>query len=156
MMMSDYIALAALFISLLSFTISLYFGYRDRVRIRAVSKLYNMSADFGTLYLEAKVVNHGRRIAILTMFGGKLDNGDWLGTHIGEDDHGIRLAENEYYIKKINRRALYQTDPSTGDLYEYEELWFEDSLGRRHTVRHSRRDIARLKEASNNADAGDG
>jgi len=82
--MSNYVALAPLAISVLSFSTSVYFGLLDRVRIKAVSKLYNMDPEFGPPYLEVKVVNHGRRVAILTMFGGKLDNGEWICTHIGE------------------------------------------------------------------------
>lgn len=151
MTMSDYISLAALAISVLSFTTSAYFGLLDRVRIRAVSKVYNADSGFGPAYIEVKVVNCGRRVAILTMFGGKLDNGSWIGTHIGESGKGIRLAENEYHVETINSADLQQYDPSDGDFREYEDFWFEDSLGRRHAVKHSRREIAKLKNASNNA-----
>ena len=115
-----------------------------------------MDPEFGPPFLEVKVVNRGRRVAILTTFGGKLDDGTWISTHIGKDGQGIKLAENEYHVERLNRRELQQVDPSTGDMREYEELYFEDSLGRRHSVRHSRRDIAKLKATSNKADAGDG
>lgn len=143
MTMSDYIAVSALVISVLSFATSVYFGLLDRVRIKAVSKLYNMDSEFP--FLEVKVVNLGRRVAILPTFGGKLDDGTSISAGIGKDGQGIRLAENEYHVERLNRDELRQVDPFTGDMHEYEELYFEDSLGRCHTVRHSRRDIAKLK-----------
>ena len=61
---SDYIAALALIVSLLSFGISLYSGLRDRVHLRAISKLYNLSGEFGPAYIKVKVVNRGRRPAI--------------------------------------------------------------------------------------------
>jgi hypothetical protein len=97
---SGCIAALALIVSLLSFGISLYFGLRDRVHLRAISKLYNLSGEFGPAYIEVKVVNRGRRPAILTMFGGELDNGGYIGTYLGEKGRGIRLEENEYHISR--------------------------------------------------------
>jgi hypothetical protein len=148
MTISDYIAVSALIISVLSFATSMYFGLLDRVRIKAVSKLYNMDPEFGPSFLEVKAINCGRRVTILTTFGAKLDDGSCVSTYIGKDGQGIRLAENEYHVEKLKMSDLKQVDPSTGDIREYEELYFEDSLGRRHTVRHSRQDIARLKATS--------
>jgi hypothetical protein len=136
----------ALIVSLLSFSISLYFGLRDRVHLRATSKLYNLSGEFGPAYIEVKVVNRGRRPAILTMFGGELDNGKWLGTYLGEKGRGIRLEENEYHIEKVSFSDLEQFDAVKEEVHEYIRLWFEDSLGRRHPVKKSKRNIQLLKK----------
>lgn len=148
MTISDYMATAALVVSFLSFGTSLYFGLRDRVNLKATSKLYYASGDpRHTAYIEVKVVNQGRRVAILTMFGGILVNGEWIGTYIGDKGKGIRLEENEYHIEKVSQRELSQYDPIEEDVNEYVELWFEDSLGRRHPVRDSIHNIQALKKA---------
>jgi len=143
---SDYMAAVALVISFLSFGVSFYFGFRDQVHLRATSKLYNGGEDFGPPYIMVRVVNHGRRVAILTMFGGELDNGAWIGTCMGKDGRGIRLAEHEYHVEKVSLEDLQEFAVPDEKTHEYTELWFEDSLGKRHPVRHSRRNIQKLKK----------
>ena len=147
MTVSDYMAAAALVVSFLSFGTSLYFGLRDRVKLRATSKLYNVGGEFGSAYIEVKVVNCGRRVAILTMFGGILANGEWIGTYIGDKGKGVRLEENDYHIEKVTYNTLHEFDYHEGELYEYVELLFEDSLGRRYPVKNSIHNIKALKKA---------
>ena len=138
---SDYIATSAFIVSLLSFGTAIYFGFRDRVHLKATSKLYK----FGHAYLEIKVVNYGRRPAILTMFGGELDNGKWRGTYLGGKEQCIRLEENEYHIEKVFFSDLQHFDDVEKEVREYVRLWFEDSLGNRHPVKKSKRNIQLLK-----------
>jgi len=146
---SDYISFVALAISFISLAMSVYFGLLDRVRIKATCELINANSDFATPYLEIKVVNRGRRPAVLTSFGGILENNEWINTYIGKDGKGIRLAENENHIMTIERSDLQEYDPVDGSVHEYVGLYFQDSRGRRHFVKHSRREITHLKEASN-------
>ena len=138
---SDYISLLALIISLLTFGFFLYFGLRDRVNLKATSKVYN-NGD----YIRVKVVNRGRRPAILRMLGGQLDNGSWVGTYIGKESQGVRLTENEYYTKDLYFDDLIHFDPHENDVSEFVSLWFEDSLGKRHPVENSKENIHLFKK----------
>ena len=119
---SDYIAVLALIVSLFSFGTSLYFGLRDRVHLKVTSKILNHGGRFGHAHLEIKVVNRGRRPAILTMWGGELDTGKWVGTYVGEKGQGIRLEENEYYIEKLSVSDLEEFDDSEEEIHEYAKL----------------------------------
>jgi len=140
---SDYISLVAIVIALLSFAASFYFGYRDRVKVKAFSEIYQ--SDDGSAYMEIRIVNHGRRVAVITMFGGNLENGGWQATHIGEKGLGIRLAEREFHKKFLSKGEVVSVSPEGES--EYVNLWFEDSLGKRHPVKNAEKHLRLLKES---------
>lgn len=74
---SDYFSIAALIVSILSLVGTFYLNLRDRMRVKATSKFYPEHPDYDEAHLAIKVVNRGRRTAILTRFGGDLENGGW-------------------------------------------------------------------------------
>ena len=133
---SDYVSAIALVVALLSFVASFYFGFRDRVNVKAFSTYYEG-------YCSIKIVNHGRRAAIITMFGGDLENGYWQATHLGEKGLGIRLAEHEFHTENFSERDILAIGPDHES--EFINLWFEDSLGKRHLVKDSEEHLQRLK-----------
>lgn len=81
---SESVPYVALAVSILSFFTSFYFGFRDRVRVRAISTFYPAHPEYDRTHLRVRVVNRGRRIAILTTFGGDTADGGWLGERLGE------------------------------------------------------------------------
>jgi hypothetical protein len=135
MTLSEYIPYIALAVSVLSFVTSFYFGFRERVWVRAVCKFYQAHPEYDRAHLRIRVVNRGRRIAVLTMFGGNLVDGGWQGEHLGEKERGLHLSEHQFYERKFYREDVVALAPDY--VSEYVELWFEDSLGKRHKVRNS-------------------
>lgn len=135
----------ALGVSVLSFITSFYFGFRDRVRVRAIGKFYQGSPDYDRAHLSIRIVNKGRRIAVLTMFGGDTADGGWQGENLGEKMTGLHLTEHQFYERKFYREDIVASAPDSDS--EYVELWFEDSLGKRHKVKNSRNGIQQLKQA---------
>jgi hypothetical protein len=145
MTLSEYIPYIALAVSVLSFITSFYFGFRDRVWVRAESKFYPAHPEYDHAHLNIRVVNRGRRIAVLTLFGGDLVDGGWQGEHLGEKDRGLHLSEHQFHERKFYREDVIASAPDHDS--EYVELWFEDSLGKRHKVKNSRKGIQQLKDA---------
>jgi hypothetical protein len=137
MPVSNYISIAAILIALASFICSLYFGLRDRSRVKASCRLYN---DDRMLTVQA--VNHGRRPVVLIIFGGKYDSGQSSGTYLGEKSQGIRLGEHEKYEQELHSShpMVYRPEHDTW----IEDLWFEDTLGRRYRVKDAKRNLKRL------------
>jgi hypothetical protein len=78
------------------------------------------------------------------MFGGDLEGGGWEGTHLGEKGQGLRLAENEFHKILLSKEDVVCAGPDKDSTYL--NLWFEDSLGRRHIVSQSRRHLAEMKK----------
>jgi len=143
--LSDYISLVALVIALLSFAASFYFGYRDRVKVKAFSEFYKGHEEYGPAHMNIRIVNHGRRVAVITMFGGNLEDGGWQATHIGDKGLGIRLAEHEFYKEYFRKEDVVSVYPDGES--EYINLWFEDSLGKRHPVKNAEKHLRLLKES---------
>jgi len=108
----------------------------------ATSKFYPAHPEYDKAHLEIKVVNTGRRIAVLTLFGGDLEDGGWQGEGLGETGKGLHLAEHEFYNVKFYKDDVLAVSPDSES--NYVELWFEDSLGRRHKVKNSKKNIGLL------------
>jgi hypothetical protein len=139
---SNYIASAALIVSVASLAVSIYFSQKDRMNIKAESRYFAGHPDFDRTHLLIRVVNHGRRIAILRMCGGDLEGGGWGATSLGGKHAGISLGEHEFYEQKFYVEEVEYSDP-VREAY-YNKLWIEDSLGRRHLVKNSEEHIKRL------------
>ena len=138
----DYLSISALIVSIISLGGTFYFNIRDRMKVQATSKLYASHPDYDKAHLEIKVVNIGRRIAVLTLFGGDLENGRWQGEALGESEKGLHLAEHEFYKYKFYKDDILAVSPDFES--NYIELWFEDSLGRRHKVKDSKINVELL------------
>lgn len=132
----------AVLISLSSLSFSIYSILRDRARIRAYSKFFTAS-EYGNAHISVTVVNAGRRPVILRLIGGHDSSGRWSGEYLGTDRAGLRLGEQERYDHRVDKHELLQLPPDD-DVFQYEDLWFEDSLGRRHFVKGAKRNIKLL------------
>jgi hypothetical protein len=137
---SDYLSIAALVISVASVSFSIYFGVRDRSRLKAKSQFYT-AWEQSEARMVVRAVNRGRRPIILTMLGGYYEDGSWQGTHLGEHPVGLRLAENERFEETIGseHHILYNIHES-----RITDLWFEDTLGRRYKVKGAKKHLKLL------------
>jgi hypothetical protein len=113
--------------------------------IRTECEFYPSHPEYDRAHLRIRVLNRGRRIAVLTMFGGDLVSGGWQGEGLGEKGRGLHLAEHEFFERKFYREDVVATSPDSES--EYLELWFEDSIGKRHKVNKSRECIEQLRKA---------
>jgi hypothetical protein len=141
MQFAEWLSVIALIVSLGSLSASLYFNLRDRAKIEARSQYYPGIED-GVPMIELSVVNAGRRPVVLRMWGGMDASGDWVGTMINSAEGGKRLAEHDRYEVKLMRDDLVALTPDSDVVFV--DLWFEDTLGRRHRVRNAKEHVRKL------------
>lgn len=149
MTLSDIIAGIAVFISLISLSISLFVVWRDRVNIVATSNfLPKAPPEFGEAdaHLVVKIVNLGRRPAILRLLWLEMDHGNH-GRYLGESEQGLRLEENEFHEETLYKTQLMEWDDSRGEMSTCISLSIEDSLGKKHPVKDSYQNIKELLES---------
>ncbi len=79
------------------------------------------------------------------MFGGDLAGGGWQGENLEGKGGGLHLSEHEYYERSFYREDIMAVAPDSES--EYVELWFEDSLGKRHKIKKSRDGIVKLNKS---------
>ena len=104
---------------------------RDRANIKTSSKFYPAS-EFSGASFDFTVINAGRRPIILRMRGGVDKDGDWVGTYLGKDQAGLRLGEHERF------------EPTPYNVVTLVDLWVEDTLGRRYTIKDAKKNLASL------------
>jgi hypothetical protein len=139
---SDWLSVAALLVSLVSLGMSLFAMLLDRAHLKTASTLYTPHEQNPHTWMQIKVTNHGRRTAVLTMFGGDLKNGGWEATHLGDKGLGLHLAENEFHKIDLTPDRAFCVGPEKDS--EYVNLWFEDSQGRRHRVKGARKHLQEM------------
>lgn len=76
------------------------------------------------------------------MWGGNGENGKWVGEFLGERKKGLRLGEKERHDMALKKDDIFAITPG----YEviFNELWIEDSLGKRHAVPNSKEYVSKL------------
>ena len=119
---------------------------RDRGRLRASSHFAPASEYGGPACVTVTIVNAGRRPLILRMWGGTDTSGNWVGTFLGKGDAGPRLGEYEMHKLTLERDDAIAFTPDDGAV-AFEDLWIEDSLGRRHRIRDARATLKQLRES---------
>lgn len=148
MQISDYISITALFISIISLAILWYFSFRDKAQMKTFAKFYPNNPKYDRAHIAIKVVNSGRRPTILTMFGGDLKDGRWIGTYLGKEGKGLRLGEHEKYETSVYFEGISFIVPE-GNESEYINFWFENTLGQRYKVKNSEKLIEKFNESTN-------
>lgn len=139
------ISALALVISVTSLGLSAHVAFRDRGRLRTKSTFYAAHEDRSpSMCVEA--VNAGRRPVILTVFGGYYENGQSRGTYIGDYKTGVQLGENEKFSENIDALHHMLFDQETGAAVT--DLWFQDTLGRRHRVKGAKKHLQRLLKSN--------
>ena len=138
---SDIIAAIALLISILSLAISTAFSARDRANLKAKC-VYLPHWEENPAHISVSIVNAGRRPLIVRMWAGAETKEKWVGTYIGESKVGLRLGEHEHYEMKLEKSDLFCHTPD--EVVEIRDLWFEDSLGRKHKVKDAAKNLAKL------------
>jgi len=76
------------------------------------------------------------------MWVGAESKENWVGRYLGEGGIGLRLAEHEKHEFKLEKDDLFEVTPD-GDVL-IGDLWFEDTLGRRHLVKNAKRNLQQL------------
>jgi hypothetical protein len=147
---SAIISISAIVISLTSLGFSIYVAMRDRPRLKASCVLYHPNPDLPWPYpsVGIRAVNTGRRIVILTKLGRYYGKNRSASELLDHEKGGRRLGENEIYERTLRNdledyTMLYYRSEEPENI---EELWFEDTLGRKHAVRHSRKVLHRFWE----------
>lgn len=144
---SDYIALVALVVSMMSAGFSISFGLRDRARVRADSHFYAAGADedghWSPPGVLVRIANHGRRTIYLEYLYfkyGRAGHADLAETLWEGDKYGrCRLSEGDKYEQFF--------DPDADGIFTNDEgvratqIFFEDSLGRRYKVRGAKHSL---------------
>lgn len=97
--------------------------------------------------MHVKVVNVGRRLVILRLFGGHDTDGHWSGEILGEDGKGLYLKENEVFEKTMRWDDLHVMNPYDDSDANYVSLWVEDTRGHRHKIKKSRQNIRKMQDA---------
>lgn len=138
---AEVMSIVALVVSILSFGFSVYFNSRDRARLVAQSRFIPGSDD-GFAQVSITIVNAGQRPVILHMWAGEDEKGIWIGQILGEKGAGLRLAEHERHDLDLKKEDLYQQTPDGEILIT--DIWFEDTLGRRHKVKNAKTNISKL------------
>ena len=80
---------------------------------------------------------------ILRMWAGANKDGNYVGTFLGKGKAGLRLAEHERHDFTIFKEDLIGITPEN-DVH-FDDLWFEDTLGRRHFVKNAKANIQSLR-----------
>lgn len=132
------LSIAALLVSLVSVSFSIYFNAREKARLKVVSRVYR-GDDREAPSIAITAINVGRRPLILRMWGGTDDQKKWAGTFLGEGKQGLRLDEHERFDLALGNcdLGLFHEDA----VIEFTHLWFEDNLGRRYQIKGSRKHI---------------
>jgi hypothetical protein len=139
--MSEYISILALLISLSSLFVSLYATFRDRVKLKAETIYYATDGNIPARVF-IKIVNAGRRTALLATLIALTDGHEWLSSYFTNDHEALVLSEGESHEVEWQKGHL-RMGP-TGFNWLFIDLSIEDSLGHRYPVRHARRDLKRL------------
>lgn len=135
---THWIAIAALIVSLVSLNFSTLSYLRDRPNLKITAKRYLSDQYPG--YIEVKAVNVGRRPIFLIMLWGRESDGAGSGTFLDYEGPGIKLGEHEFKTFKVTHlpRGENQFSPTAmndhDDFIEFDRMWIEDSLGRRHSI----------------------
>ncbi len=136
------ISVIAICLSIASFALGLANFFRDRGRVKAMCR-FTTGYDGDDPHLLASVVNSGRRPVVLRMWGGTDKAGVWGGTMLKSAEGGHRLGEHERLDLTITAQEVLHFVPDGEDII-YANLWFEDTLGRRHQMKGAKAAIREL------------
>ena len=142
---AEIIAVIALVVSIISLGSSIYFNYRDRAHLKTTSRFHAGHPEYGPPHISVTIMNAGRRPIILRMWAGSDKEGHWVGSFLGEGKSGLRLGENERHDLSLEKNDLVAATPTDDVLFE--DLWVEDSLGRRHPIKDAKANVKKLWSA---------
>ena len=128
-------------LALIASILSLFFHFQDRSLLKIISK-YVPESDYGAAYIAVSIVNAGKRPLIVRLLGGNGENGKWVGEFLGEAKKGLRLGEKERHDMALFKDDMFAITP--GDDVIFNNLWIEDSLGKRHPVPNSKEYVSKL------------
>jgi hypothetical protein len=139
---SELISLVALVVACVSLIATLYVNFRDTASLKATS-VYVPYWEENPAHMNISIVNAGRRPVILRMFVKAESKAKWVGTFLDKDDGGLRLGEHERYETKLEEHELVEQTPD--EEVTINDLWFEDTLGRRHAVKNAKLSLKQLR-----------
>lgn len=140
----------AMILSVAALALSILNYRRDRANLKATS---TFSLDWEGIHacLLIKVVNAGRRSIILsTWSGAETKRGrfwlrevvTWSGTYF-DAKAGLTLSEGQTHSFKLEADELVDQLPND-EVVVIDDVWIDDTLGRRHKIKDVRTNIAKL------------
>ena len=143
--METTLSTAAILIALLSLGVSAYMAWLDHPRLLTESKVFKHEEtdEYSVLYVKA--VNIGRRPIILRWLRGNYEENEQSGISVG-DKGQVKLEEGEFHEERIGKfdgMMMYSGQFGEKDC-QLIELFFEDSRGKRHPIKNSKENIAKL------------
>lgn len=99
--------------------------------------------SYGSDRIFFKAVNKGRRPIYLRKVDGDLMKNGWAGSPVETSEFGKKLEEGQCIERTWHIKDVYVEGPDFED--EYKNIWFEDSLGKRHKIPRSEKYLKRLK-----------
>jgi len=142
MQASIVISVFALCVSIASFGIAFANFRRDRGQVKAECRFTTGYEDQDP-HLRASAVNSGRRPIVLRMWGGTDKAGVWAETMLRYEEGGHRLGEHERIEFTLTAQDVLCFAPD-GDDVHYADLWFENTLGRRHPMKGAKAALREL------------
>lgn len=150
---SDWIAIGALAVAVLSLMISGYTAWNDRPRLRVTSAFSDGGLDCSPSIV-IRLVNVGRRPVVLDTYGGyeapttfaaRLCPTKRGGIGSYFDPNPLVLEEQRHHELRLYKKDIAGSH-ADGELILFDTLWVQDSQRRIHMVPGSRRLIDRLWE----------
>jgi hypothetical protein len=121
--------------------LSLYLHFQDKPLLKIISK-FVPGSEYGPAYVAVSIINAGKRPLIVRMWGGSDKNGEWIGQFIEKKREGFRLGEKERYDIALKKDDMFVSSPGVDIVFN--ELWIEDSLGKRYAVPNSKEYVSKL------------
>lgn len=137
---TNWIAVIALVVSLISLAISTLGYLRDRPKLKIKARLYQSDEEQRAPgFIEVNVVNIGRRPIYLVLLWGTNQDGVGSGKYFDYQGPGIKLGEHEFKTFRLTHlpRGADQyaaEDVIDDEIIEFERMSIEDSTGKRHNV----------------------
>jgi hypothetical protein len=151
---SDIISVIALVVSLVSAGYTIYFGLRDRAKLK--TKCYTL--DTPQPSFRVKAVNTGRRVVTLDGFGVRYSNGSyWIrrfetyemrmvnDVPVEKEEHGRRLEEHDYFEETVSADHDFYNHAFSSGNYPV-SLWLQDTAGKEYKIRHSDKYLAEINK----------
>ena len=145
--MENKLAFVAMIISFISLSVSIYLAWRDRANLKTHSQIYRHHETNESSALYVKAVNTGRRpITLRYMIGCYEEKSESFWEM---EDGAVLLEEGCFYEDKIGKfdGEMINIGIHGNETLMLEDLFFEDTTGKRHSIKDAKHNIAKLLDS---------
>ncbi|MFS2138540.1 hypothetical protein [Duganella sp. Dugasp56] len=152
-MLKDALPWIAIGISLISPVIAAFNFFNDRAALQATST-YEEGWEGFTACIRINIVNKGRRLIILHSWGGaatngrfirRIDGNKWMTMQLAGSE-GHALTELKPYPPLVLEASDLEFELADGTDFMMDDIWIIDTVGRRHSIKGIREDVAKLRK----------